>query len=255
MTPDRSLEDIEAAAGFLSDRGLLTRTPDCSLPSLFEACHEEPYKEGGQGFAAWPKTKWWWGDALAQRAGVIVLKIHSGKNIFLSREAVALVDPICRAELARMTAAEPSWARVLDYLADVGPAQLETVRRDLGIVPPELKSLRSPLERCGALVSRPVVLGATGTDGSEAPGHVHTSELARYDQVVSDATPGDPMRAFGDLVVAGVRAAVVAPEREIERWFSWRWYFDPGLVDRLVVNGRLERPAPGWVSAAPIAGA
>ena len=30
---------MEEAEAFLRDRGLLTRTADCALPSLYEACH------------------------------------------------------------------------------------------------------------------------------------------------------------------------------------------------------------------------
>ena len=46
LTPDRALETLDDAAAFVRDRGLLTRTTDCALPSLHEACHEEPYKPG-----------------------------------------------------------------------------------------------------------------------------------------------------------------------------------------------------------------
>ena len=49
--------------------------------------------------------------------------------------------------------------------------------------------------------------------------------------------------------MASVRAAGVAPEREVGRWFSWRRLFSPELVDRLVAAGRLERPEPGWLAA------
>jgi hypothetical protein len=48
-------------------------------------------------------------------------------------------------------------------------------------------------------------------------------------------------------VVACVRAAVLAPETEPARWFSWKPRPDTALVDRLVEDGRLVRPAPGWV--------
>jgi len=34
---------------------------------------------------------------------------------------------------------------------------------------------------------------------------------------------------------------VIAPERELPRWFSWRWYWDDRLVDELVQSGRLVR--------------
>ena len=42
LTPDRALQTLEEADAFLQGRGLLTRTADCALPSLYEACHENP---------------------------------------------------------------------------------------------------------------------------------------------------------------------------------------------------------------------
>ena len=57
LAPARALRSPDEAAEFLRDRGLLTRTTDCALPSLYEACHEEPYQAGGHGFASWPATK------------------------------------------------------------------------------------------------------------------------------------------------------------------------------------------------------
>ena len=78
-------------------------------------------------------------------------------------------------------------------------------------------------------------------------GHEHTSELARWDQVYPRASKGG---GLDDLVVAAVRAAVVAPEREVPRWFSWTWNRrKEDLVERLMGEGRLERPEPGWVTA------
>ena len=47
--------------------------------------------------------------------------------------------------------------------------------------------------------------------------------------------------------MAGVRAAVVAPEAEIRRWFSWQWYWTENLLDDLVQSGRLRR-FDGWVT-------
>src|SRR5215469_8528867 len=56
-------------------------------------------------------------------------------------------------------------------------------------------------------------------------------------------------RALQDLVAAGVGAAVVWPERELRRWFSWPWYWADSLVGELVGNGRLRR-VDGYVTAA-----
>ena len=75
LTPDRALRSLAEAEAFLRDRGLLTRTADCALPSLYEACHEDPYKPGSPGFAAWPATKWPWFGELAGR-GYLVAAVH-----------------------------------------------------------------------------------------------------------------------------------------------------------------------------------
>ena len=100
----------------------------------------------------------------------------------------------------------------------------------------ELKALRAPLERCGAIVSRSLQVTA-------GEGHRHSSELVRWDQAYpgSSGTGEDPVVAFRDLLAAAVRAAVVAPETELRRWFSWQWYWTDSLVDDLIRQGRLRR--------------
>ena len=229
LTPDRALESLDEAEAFLRDRGLLTLMPGCSLPSLFGACHEEPYRPGGRGFALWPRTKYPWGVELGERAGVHRLAIHRGKGLFATEEVVRLVDPLARSELARAEqgARGPRAAQLVDHLAAAGPSLLEEIRDELQISTRELRAVRRALERVGAVVATGVVL--------DDP-HRHTSELARWDQRFprASATGG-----LDDLLVAGVRAAVVAPESELHAWFSWR----PGaeLVDALVREGRLER--------------
>ncbi len=239
LTPDRALETIEDAESFLHDRGMLTRTPDCSLPSLFEACHEEPYAPEKSGFGQWPRTKWGWSFALAKRPAIYELKIHHRrKTLYVSEETARLLDPILRAELERLREA-PDWALVLDHLAAAGPSTRDDLKTELGLRPKELKKILYPLELCGAVVTCAVE--------PDEHGRVEGFEYARWDQVFTG--PAAENGGIEDVVVAGVRAAVIAQERELTRWFAWRWRFDPELVDRLVSEGRLERPEPGWVAA------
>lgn len=230
LTPDRTLRTLAEAEAFLRDRGLLTRTADSALPSLYEACHEDPYAPGRGGFGEWPATKWPWFGELADRAGVHRLKVHDrGKNLLVTEETAALLDPICRSELERMRRDAPEWARVLDHLTAAGPSEPEDLKVELDLKPKELKGILFPLELCGAVVRR-------------------NGMLERWDQ----AFPEPPRGRGGpeELLVAAVRAAVVAPEREVRHWFSWRWVFRPELVEDLVADGRLERPEPGWLAAA-----
>jgi hypothetical protein len=238
LTPDRALQTLEEAEEFVRDRGMLTRTTDSSLPSLFEACHEEPYAPGRPGFGQWPRTKWGWSIALQSRPGIYALKIHHRrKTLYVSEATAQVIDPICRAELERMEAASKDWALVLRHLAETGPSSSDDLKVELGLKPKELKQILSPLELCGAVLTRPVEAGERG--------EVEGFELARWDQVFPE--PAGASGGIEELVVAGVRAAVVAPEHEPVRWFAWR--FGPDLVDRLVSDGRLERPEPGWVAA------
>jgi hypothetical protein len=236
LTPDRALETLDEAEAFLRDRGLLTLMPDSALPSLFGACHEEPYKPGSRGFGLWPKTKYWWGIALQARPGVSFPRLHAGKGIFMTEEVAALADPLCRAELELADAGElgEEAARLLEHLRVAGPSLLDDVKTELALTSKAVRALRSRLERRGALVAREVRLALP--DG----GHVHTTELARWDQVVPEPAPGG---GVDELVVAGVRAAVVAPRGEIRGWFSWR--ADP---DRLVAEGRLAAVDTTWLA-------
>jgi hypothetical protein len=146
-----------------------------------------------------------------------------------------LVDPVVRAELERMAEADPGWARVLAHLASAGPSTPDDLRTELGLARKELKGLRGPLERCGVVVTR---LDRVGDDW--------VSTLYRWDHISPEATGREP--DLGPLVVAGVRAAVAVPEQEPRRWFSWRWRWEDGLIERLVEEGELSRPEPGWLA-------
>ena len=251
LSPDRALGSLDEAEAFLRGRGLLTRTADSALPSLYEACHEESYQPGGQGFAAWPATKWPWFGALTGR-GYLCVAVHRGKNLLVSAEAAALLDPLCRAETERLRAADPAWRRLLDHLATAGPSLTDDLRVELGLKRQELKALRYPLERCGAVVARSVAVhAATGPAASSRAagaagdeGHARATELARWDQAYPGgqaAAGAEPASALSELLAAAVAAAVVTPEGEVRRWFSWPWYWADTLTDDLVRSGRLRR--------------
>jgi hypothetical protein len=253
LTPDRALGSLDEAEGFLRERALLTRTPDCALPSLYEACHEPPYRPGTAGFGTWPATKWPWFSALTDR-GHLCVGVHRGKNLLVSAEAAALLDPIIRAETDRMRAENPGWRRLLDHLARVGPSTTEDLRTELSLKRQELKALRSPLERCGVIVARSVAMtSGRGDGGGGDDGHRHDSELSRWDQAYHGPTTAsaNPAEALADLVVTAVRAAVLAPEPELRRWFSWPWYWPDTLVDDLIRVGRLRLLDARIVAATP----
>ena len=196
----------------MRERGIVTITPDCALPSLFAACHEPPYRPGSRGFGLWPRTKYPWAVELTAHPGIHGLKIHRGKRVLVSDAVAAVLDPLCRAAL---DAARDS--PLVAHLRSAGPSLVDDLRVELGLSAAALRRLREPLERTGAIVTRSVTVpAATG-------GHRHTSELRLWPQAETPV-PGanvSPEDALDDLLVAGVRAAVLAPEAEVARWFSW----------------------------------
>jgi len=239
LTPDLALGDIDEAAEWVRERGLVTITPDCALPSLFAACHEPPYRPGSRGFGLWPRTKYPWAVELTAHPGIHGLKIHRGHRVLVSDAVAAVLDPLCRAAL---DAAADS--RLVDHLRTAGPSLVDDLHVELGLSSTTLRRMRDPLERTGAVVARSVTLPArTG-------GHRHTSELRLWTQretPLPDANVSSD-EALDELLVAGVRAAVLAAEDEVGRWFSWR--VPRGTAGRLVAEGRITRPADGWVATA-----
>jgi hypothetical protein len=233
LTPDRALSSLDEAAGLLAQRGLLTRMPDCTLPSLFAACHEEPARAGGRGFDLWPRTRWIWSFQLAARPGVTLTKLHRGKSLYLSAEAARTFDPLVRASIE---AASGDDARLLDHLSRHGASMNEDIQLELGWERKRLKRARDRLERVGAVLSDGLVFEDAHT--------WYFGPMRRWDQVFPKAAPRS--QPLADVVLAGVRAAVLAPESDVRSWFSWP--VPSGIVDDLVTEGRLTRPAPGWLA-------
>ena len=196
LTPDRALDSLDDAEAFLLDRGLLTRTADCALPSLFGACHEEPYAPGKPGFGQWPRTKYPWFGELGAR-GYAILAIHRGKSLLVSPETARLLDPLCRAELARRED-DP----LLRHLAEAGPSELDDLQLELG---PRAEGAEAAARRRSSAAARVVARSVVYEDP-----HRHTSELARWDQRFPE--PAEEA-GWPSSSSPRVRAAVVAPER------------------------------------------
>jgi hypothetical protein len=252
IASERALTILEEAEAFLAERGMLTLTPDCALPSLFGACHEEPYMLGSRGSGSWPKTKWWWGFALTERASVHALRLHRGKWLYVTPGVVALVDPLCRGELARAEQGKMGMSarELVAFLAVAGPSTLDDVKHELGMGSAALRRTRDQLERVGAIISR-AVMQPSEARPEGGVGERESSELARWDQRFAGVSTSGAMGRLSGLpalLVVGVRAAVVAPEAELRRWFSWP--VPVRLVDELLEQEHLRRPADGWIAAA-----
>jgi hypothetical protein len=233
LTPDRALHSLDEAAAFLAGRGLLTRMPDSALPSLFGACHEPPGRAGGRGFDLWPRTKWIWSFQLGLRPGTVLTKLHRGKTLYLTAETARLFDPLVRQSI---TAAMGDEATLLAHLAKHGESTLDDLEVELAWDRRRLKRARDKMQRVGAVLGEGLIFEDVST--------WHFAPLRRWDDVV-DKPPADP-HPHDAVVMAAMRAAVLAPEGDLRNWFSWP--IPPETVERLVAEHRLTRPAPGWLA-------
>jgi hypothetical protein len=232
----RALTSLEQAEAWVRERGVVEGTTHCSLPSLHVAIHEPPYDPGSRGFGLYPATKWWWGGTLAARPGLWRLKIHRGKSVLVSNEVAGHAGRLARSELADADngLAGELERRLVEHLAESGPAEVGDLRAELGVEARPFRRARERLERVAAVVSRPIVLEP----------HGHSSTLLRWDQAFTDDGAGGGLE---ELLVAFVRSAVVVSEREATRWLSWA--LPAGTVERLAEAGRLRRAPDGRISA------
>jgi hypothetical protein len=238
LDPGFALSTLDEAEAWVRERGVVELTHCCSLPSLHVAVHEPPYKPGSRGFGLYPRTTWWWGGELAGRDGLHALKIHRGKTVLVTTAIAALADATARAALADAESGGLGElaGRLVRHLATTGPGELSDLRAELDTPSRALQTARARLERVAAVVSRPVVLEP----------HGHSSVISRWDQVFPRAAAG----GVGDILAAFVRAAVAAPEREVERWLSWP--VPEGCIDDLVESERLRRLEDGLLAASEV---
>lgn len=171
------------------------------------------------------------------------MKIHRGKTLFVAAEAARALDPLCRDALEEADGDADDGARILRHLKAAGPSTVDDLKTELGLDATLMRKARQKLERVGAVVSRGIAVDDT------KGGHRHSSELSRWDQVWRKPWRVDADTALAELVVIGVRAAVLAHEDEVARdWYSWP--VPQAVIVGLVGSGRLRRPASGWLAAA-----
>jgi hypothetical protein len=241
LSSERWLASLDEARSFLDDRQMLSTTPSCWLPSIFGACPPNPDPHA-RGFGAMPVHRWWWPGALSEQPGVRRTKLLRGKVLLMSDVLFATIAPLCAIELARAEegAYGPDGQQLVAYLDQQGPSILGQARDALGWPPRSMARVRQQLEAVGAVISDDVELPSANG------GHVHTSRLARVDQIGPLINSSrDERTDLKHFIATGVRAAVVAPRHDVERWFAWP---AQDAIAELVDDGTLQVPARGWLS-------
>jgi hypothetical protein len=240
ISPDRWLETLDEAHAFLADRQMLTITASSSLPSVFGACAPNP-DPLARGYASWPPDKWWWPGALTEDAGVRRTRLAGGHVLLVTSGLFASIAPLCLHELARADAGEygADAQHLVRFLDSAGATVLGDARAALGWSSQTMARTRTTLESVGAVMSDDIEFPA------RKGGHIHTSRLSRVDQLVGADPAASDDAAHRQLLRSAVRAAVVAPRKEVERWFAWP---ATAVVDALLSEGHLDLIDNHWLS-------
>lgn len=230
LAPPRPVRDAREAAKFIRARRMVMSTGHASLPILTEAI-------AGRHLAGS-----WMAHPEAHRIYTILRR--------LAKSGVPSAPLI----LGKETLLDASLAPAVERIA-IDPARCRKVRREL---PPLARRLLETVEAEGrvrmdqwgvpthraraARVRLEQQLLVTSSSFHTESGY-HTSLVAPWSSSgISQRFSKEAARltlkeAIDQLLLAGIRSAVIAPEHEVRRWFV----FEGGRIDALLAQGRIAR--------------
>ena len=232
LMPGRALRSLEEADAFLRDRGLLDAHGGLRVAELVLGVPRGSVQARQPGFRHVASDEM----AVVRRAGRARLPGHRDPRQEPARDRRGVHAP------PDLPCGDRTHARCGPRLG----RSCWTIRRR-GTIQHRRRQVRPSGSRAGAEVAAGTA-GAVRRDhralaAGDRRGTPASSELVRWDQAYpgTGGTDANPGQALKDLLAAGVRAEVVAPEPELRRWFPWQWYWTDTLVDDLIRQGRLRR--------------
>lgn len=234
LTPERQLRNIEDAAGFLEEMGLLLQTPHPYLPALFSAAQGKPAKPGARGFGQWPEHAWSWAGELAEREDVVLTKVVLGRRTLVHRRLWPALDAALRGRPSDGHDVQS----IIRALRSRGTLRTDELREVSGFggsaARKRYDAAMSELEATGIVLCRPVLV-----NNHE---HVAVAELweSRFPKPLRES------RGPTEFIRATIVAAGSVPTREVPKWFAWPRNEVSAALERLVSQQRL-RNADGWL--------
>jgi len=231
LRPSRPIRDLRGALAFIDERSIVLSTGRSSLPSLAEAIAGRQLRGS------------WMANPEVFRIYKVLGKVHRSEAVvtaplILGREAlldVALGPAVARIagdpkrrDAARATL-PPLAKRLLADVEEHGEVRMDRWRASTK----RGREARLWLERLLLVVSRDLHTESGYHTAVVTPWR-KSGIAVRFGKFAKRLSLDE---AEDQLILAAVRSAVVAPEREVRRWFV----FGARRVDRLMHEGKLER--------------
>jgi hypothetical protein len=228
LTPGRALRDLDDAANFLEEMGVLLQTPHPYLPSLFGAAQGKPYKPGVAGFGHWPAHAWSWAGELAERDDVLMTKVILGQRTLVHRRLWKALDSAVR-EIEPST---PDAAVIVDILRKRKSVRTDDLLSLTGfegkLAKKRYDKAMTQLQWVGTVICTPALV-----DNHK---HVAIAELWKT------KFPKPLVKRHGpaEFIQATIEAAGSAPEREVMRWYKWPREAMRAAISELVSEHELD---------------
>jgi hypothetical protein len=244
LDPSRPIRGVRAAAQFVHERRLVLTTGRSSLPMLAEAVVGRAISGS------------WMADPEVHRVYDIVRRVRK-YDLFavpLVQGKETLIDPALGPAVERIASDPNRQALATRALPPLARRLLEDVERAGAVRMDRWDVPTARARRARLLLERELLVG--GVELHTERGY-HTSVVTQwhrgtFSQRFAHASARLALAAATDQVLAAaVRSAVVAPEREVRRWFP----FGGDRIDALIARGALERLVVGrraWLTTAGV---
>src|SRR2546422_5573313 len=238
LRPSRPIRDLRGALAFIDERSIVLSTGRSSLPSLAEAI------AGRQLRGSWMANPEVFGiykilGTVSRSAAVLSAPLVLGKETFLDASLAPAVARIA-GDATRRSACSASLPPLAKRLLTDVEAHGE-VRMDRW-------SASTQPGRKARLVLERLLLVASRDLHTESGYHTAVVTPWRKSRIAMRFGKAGNRLGFEEaqdqLVLAAVGSAVIAPEREVRRWFV----FGAKPIEELVNEGKLRRLTTGRVS-------
>lgn len=232
LRPSLRLHTLREAEDFVQSRGLVSVLGGNELPSIISAFLGREWKPSGKGFTGW--LDWWslkvsgksLGRSLAsleRSKDIVSTRIFRKSKTLVSREMWPILDPIVRYHSALASShdmfSEDEW-KILEFIEDNGPTRTDQLREKLEL---QGKSHTGPFHvSLSRLESYGLIIGHEDPSPER---HLHANIWETW-KAKTNQRIGRRRFSYEEaaekLLSKTVDAAILAPEKEVAKWFQWK---------------------------------
>ncbi len=249
LRPSLRLQTTGEIQEFVHNTGLVSVFGGNELPSIISAILGREWKASRRGFASW--EEWWSLKISGQNAGHALAQLDRAKDIvstrifrtsktLISRSLWPILNPIVKHHLdlaARHKILSPLEWRIVNALDNDGPTRTDLLRTRL-----KLQGKTHTTRFHGALSRLESYALIVGYEDPHPETHLHANIWQPWQMRVDSKLREKHGPAYNDavmeLLARTLDAAILAPEKEVGKWFQWK---REALVakERLLNSGKI----------------